>query len=208
MGGWKTVAGQINDSGDCHNDRKSIFSNSPIVTVATAISFDHDIRTSCGDAYADRNMFHWTILTCMVWLFGPSIGHAPAKACDPYHHKSDSRPIHWSMYLFPALFYVSGNCRIDTSGKRYVPIKIPSWNDVTSFLLSIIDFLFVVIVKVPMIRTALEKCRLDLWSIAIMNWRIWPLTNLINFGIVPYQFRVLVNQIVSFFWFAYLSTRV
>lgn len=70
------------------------------------------------------------------------------------------------------------------------------------------DFLCVVVVKVPMIRTALEKCRLDLWSIAIMNWRIWPITNFINFGIVPYQFRVLVNQIVSFFWFAYLSTRV
>lgn len=59
-----------------------------------------------------------------------------------------------------------------------------------------------------MIFAALAKCRTDFVDIAIMNWRIWPLTNIINFGIIPLQLRVLVNQIVSFFWFAYLSTRV
>jgi hypothetical protein len=61
--------------------------------------------------------------------------------------------------------------------------------------------------KVPRILTTLEKCRADLLGIALMNWRVWPITNAINFGIIPQQFRVLVNQIVSFFWFAYLSTR-
>ena len=60
---------------------------------------------------------------------------------------------------------------------------------------------------VPLLLTALEKCRTDFRDVAIMNWRIWPITNAINFGVVPLQFRVLVNQLVSFFWFAYLSTR-
>lgn len=61
---------------------------------------------------------------------------------------------------------------------------------------------------VPVLRHAVEKCRVDMMSIVLMNWRIWPLANIINFGLVPPQLQVLVNQTLSFFWCVYLSTRI
>jgi Mpv17 / PMP22 family len=47
-----------------------------------------------------------------------------------------------------------------------------------------------------------------MWSIVLMNWRIWPLANVLNFGLVPIQLQVLVNQLLSFFWCIYISTRI
>jgi hypothetical protein len=39
----------------------------------------------------------------------------------------------------------------------------------------------------------------------LMNWRIWPLANAINFGLVPPQLRVLFSNIISVAWNAFLS---
>lgn len=61
---------------------------------------------------------------------------------------------------------------------------------------------------VPTLMNAVHKCQLDMWSIVLMNWRIWPLANVINFGVVPQQLQVLFNQILSFFWCIYMSTRM
>jgi Mpv17 / PMP22 family len=62
--------------------------------------------------------------------------------------------------------------------------------------------------KVPIWTNVANKCRLDMWSIVLMNWRIWPLANVLNFGLVPIQLQVLFNQILSFFWCIYISTRI
>jgi Mpv17 / PMP22 family len=62
--------------------------------------------------------------------------------------------------------------------------------------------------SVPIWMNVVEKCRLDMWSIVLMNWRIWPLANVLNFGLVPIQLQVLVNQILAFFWCIYISTRI
>lgn len=39
-----------------------------------------------------------------------------------------------------------------------------------------------------------------------MNWKVWPTLMLINFSLVPVQYRVLYSNIAGMFWSAYLSS--
>lgn len=44
------------------------------------------------------------------------------------------------------------------------------------------------------------------WSSAVQaSWGFWPLANIVNFSLVPLQFRVLYNNGLSIVWNAYLS---
>ena len=36
-------------------------------------------------------------------------------------------------------------------------------------------------------------------------WKFWPAANIVNFGMVPIQFRVLYNNVLSLFWTGYLT---
>ena len=49
-----------------------------------------------------------------------------------------------------------------------------------------------------------QTVREQLWPVLIMNWKVWPLVNLLNFKFVPTQLRVLVGNIVAIFWLVYL----
>ena len=40
----------------------------------------------------------------------------------------------------------------------------------------------------------------------LMNWRIWPLANAINFALVPPPLRVLFSNVISVGWNAFLSS--
>ena len=37
------------------------------------------------------------------------------------------------------------------------------------------------------------------------SWKFWPPANVINFGLVPVEFRVLYNNVLSLFWTGYLT---
>ncbi|CAG0882778.1 unnamed protein product [Cyprideis torosa] len=55
-------------------------------------------------------------------------------------------------------------------------------------------------------RPAVEKTlRADYWDVLATNWSLWPAVQLVNFYIVPAEFRILVVQIVALFWNSYLS---
>jgi hypothetical protein len=43
------------------------------------------------------------------------------------------------------------------------------------------------------------------WSAVQTNWYLWIPAQLINFGLVPMQFRVLFSNVVALFWNTYLS---
>eukprot|EP00826_Nyctotherus_ovalis_P026707 TRINITY_DN2083_c0_g2_i10.p1 TRINITY_DN2083_c0_g2~~TRINITY_DN2083_c0_g2_i10.p1 ORF type:complete len:191 (-),score=24.17 TRINITY_DN2083_c0_g2_i10:151-723(-) len=54
-------------------------------------------------------------------------------------------------------------------------------------------------------QAAIDKCRERLWPTLKTNWMIWPLANLINFGLVPIHYQVLFSNVASFGWGTYLS---
>jgi protein Mpv17 len=49
------------------------------------------------------------------------------------------------------------------------------------------------------------KVRALLWPTLTRHWRVWPWAQMINFSMVPPQFRVLFGNAIAFFWNAYLS---
>lgn len=60
----------------------------------------------------------------------------------------------------------------------------------------------------PIFSRATSKIKDELIKVIISNYRLWPLTNYINFSYVPENLRVLVSNIVSVFWNAYLCTKM
>lgn len=50
-----------------------------------------------------------------------------------------------------------------------------------------------------------DKLRADWWSTLLANYSLWIPAQLINFSVIPPQFRVLWANLVGFFWNIYLS---
>lgn len=47
-----------------------------------------------------------------------------------------------------------------------------------------------------------------LYKVIVSNYKVWPLANFLNFTFVPENLRVLVSNIVSILWNAYLCTQM
>lgn len=54
-------------------------------------------------------------------------------------------------------------------------------------------------------KGAYEKLSTRLVSTVKGAWKFWPIVNIVNFGLVPLQFRVLYSNILSLFWTGYLT---
>mmetsp|Transcript_9766 Transcript_9766/g.16005 ORF Transcript_9766/g.16005 Transcript_9766/m.16005 type:complete len:202 (-) Transcript_9766:59-664(-) len=70
-----------------------------------------------------------------------------------------------------------------------------------------INFVFFVFLGIAERRTPRQinsKINKDLWRVLKMNWRVWPIVNLINYKFVPVELRVLFCNIVSIFWATFL----
>jgi protein Mpv17 len=52
---------------------------------------------------------------------------------------------------------------------------------------------------------AREKLNTRFVSTLVGAWKFWPLANIINFGLIPLEFRVLYVNVLSIFWTGYLS---
>ena len=50
-----------------------------------------------------------------------------------------------------------------------------------------------------------NKIRSDWWHVVQRQWCLWPATNILTFGYVPYQLQVPFISVVSFIWSIYLS---
>ena len=62
--------------------------------------------------------------------------------------------------------------------------------------------------RLPSLSAATEKCRKHVWGIILTQYRVFPFSNMINFGLVPYEMRVLFTSTVSLFWNIYLCSVV
>mmetsp|Transcript_78385 Transcript_78385/g.227511 ORF Transcript_78385/g.227511 Transcript_78385/m.227511 type:complete len:266 (+) Transcript_78385:185-982(+) len=60
--------------------------------------------------------------------------------------------------------------------------------------------------KMPSLAKATEKLSQQLGEVLIMQYRIFPLANAINFAFVPPELRVLFSNTISIFWNMYLCT--
>eukprot|EP00980_Cylindrotheca_fusiformis_P016685 scaffold5024_cov136-Cylindrotheca_fusiformis.AAC.14 len=50
-----------------------------------------------------------------------------------------------------------------------------------------------------------EKWSTRLFSTVVGAWKFWPAVNVVNFSIVPMEFRVLYINVLSVFWSGYLT---
>lgn len=57
-------------------------------------------------------------------------------------------------------------------------------------------------------KHAQGKMRETYWPVLRMNWRVWPMVQMLNFAIVPVQYRLLFVNVVALGWNAYLSLRL
>mmetsp|Transcript_16221 Transcript_16221/g.24505 ORF Transcript_16221/g.24505 Transcript_16221/m.24505 type:complete len:272 (-) Transcript_16221:171-986(-) len=62
--------------------------------------------------------------------------------------------------------------------------------------------------RAPTWASATEKLKLELVNVFVTQYKVWPVFNMIIFGLVPEHFRVLTSNVVAVFWNAYLCTRV
>jgi len=62
--------------------------------------------------------------------------------------------------------------------------------------------------QAPVWATATKKLNQELKNVFITQYKVWPIWNTINFGVVPEHLRVLFSNIFSVFWNAYLCTRI
>jgi hypothetical protein len=60
----------------------------------------------------------------------------------------------------------------------------------------------------PSIEHALSKCQQHAVPVILMQYRLFPIANLINFAFVPEPLRVLFSNTVSLFWNIYLCSVV
>lgn len=54
-------------------------------------------------------------------------------------------------------------------------------------------------------RGVKDKLSTRLFSTVLGAWKFWPAANVINFSLVPLQFRVLYMNVLSVFWSGYLT---
>ena len=45
----------------------------------------------------------------------------------------------------------------------------------------------------------------NVWSAMLVNWKLWPAANFVNFKFVPVQLQVLFANFVALIWNTYLS---
>ena len=62
--------------------------------------------------------------------------------------------------------------------------------------------------RLPSLSRATEKCQKHVWEIILTQYRVFPLSNMINFGLIPYDIRVLFTSTVNLFWNIYISSVV
>ncbi|CAM9537449.1 unnamed protein product [Choristocarpus tenellus] len=57
-------------------------------------------------------------------------------------------------------------------------------------------------------KAAIVKVQAEFWGMMIMNWKIWPIANFVNFSLVPPELRVLFSNLVAVGWNVFLSSSI
>ena len=76
-----------------------------------------------------------------------------------------------------------------------------------SIPMTILLFTYTTLLEGGTLSLALHKVRKDLFPTLKTQWLLWPLVQLINFTLIPEDQRILLVNIVSVPWTAYLANR-
>ena len=52
---------------------------------------------------------------------------------------------------------------------------------------------------------AWSDCKEGLWPLMCAGWKLWPMVSIVNFTLVPLEYRIVVGSTVGLFWGVYLS---
>lgn len=52
---------------------------------------------------------------------------------------------------------------------------------------------------------AVASCREKFWPVMQAGWRLWPMVSLLNFSVVPFQWRMTLGNVVGLFWGVWMS---
>ncbi|KAE9417599.1 hypothetical protein Angca_003653 [Angiostrongylus cantonensis] len=102
---------------------------------------------------------------------------------------------------FKALERVKGDLKV-VPFKRVVIDQIlfsPSFNALILFILRMLEGIG--------INESYKKMKKDWRTIYVNSLKVWPAVQLINFYLIPLNMRVIIIQVVAFFWNSYLSFR-
>ena len=79
--------------------------------------------------------------------------------------------------------------------------------DQTMFAPFFISFIFVTLSLME--GKSIEEGKLSvkekLWPSLLVNWKIWPLVQFLNFSLIPVRYHLIVVNFVAVWWNAYLS---
>lgn len=62
--------------------------------------------------------------------------------------------------------------------------------------------------RLPVLANATTKIKKEMISVLLMQYKIWPLANYVNFAFVPLNLQVLFGNIVALFWNIFLCMKV
>ena len=72
--------------------------------------------------------------------------------------------------------------------------------------LALVQFLgYMGLIEGKPIQSIVDKLKVDMMPTLVANWYLWPAVQMINFALIPLQYRVLFVNSVSIVWNAYLS---
>jgi len=107
---------------------------------------------------------------------------------------------YWYVKLLPRLTYAKGQSQLKMSLKKvFLDQSIQSSIYTASFLYCMTRQNGGTHIE------GSEKIKKEFLRVFIMDQKIWPLTQLINFYFIPLRYQIFVIEIVNVFWSAYLS---
>lgn len=110
----------------------------------------------------------------------------------------------WSHFWYNLLEVVETKLKLSTY--QAVAVKVVLDQLVCTPPMTMVFFLYMAIVTGSDLSEAIIDVRTHLLPTLRVNWVVWPLVQLITFGVIPLEFRVLFMSTAGIFWACFLST--
>lgn len=157
--------------------------------------------------YMDRSPLLVCILTMLVLN---TIGDTLAQKIGgkPWNSTKCFRMVSWSFISAPMLlgWYTVLNYTIPGTSVMETIIKVTLDQTLWATLANSVFFTYMNLGSGQVLEVAVLNAKKQLRPCMLANWKVWPMVQLVNLGMVPKLYQFLVVNCVSIPWAAYLST--